>query len=103
MTTKIALVVPALAESGGVRSVAEFIQRTVKTRSDFELQLISLSMSASDTCSTSVLSPLSWGKEIQTTSGILNGVPFIHLGAELGEIETQRLKPREKLASLLTD
>jgi len=103
VTHRIALVVPELKHSGGVRSVAEFLRRVIRSRPDFDLKLISLTMSSRDPCSVLVTRPASWLKGVGTRIDDFNGERFTHVGAQMGEIEIQRQKPRRTLSRLLED
>lgn len=98
---RIGIVVPALEEAGGVKSVAQFILRAVRTRPDFEFKLISLSMSASDPSSVLLRRPSTWARGVEVRSGRFGGEEFFHVGAWMGEVEFCRLRPRAALSSLL--
>ena len=101
---RIALVVPALSETGGgVSHVANFLRRQIRTKTDFDLRIISLSMSSTDDCSLLLHRPRSWFGGVATRAGTFYGEPFAHVGALLGDIEFQRLRPRRALAALLAD
>lgn len=101
--SRIALVAPALAQSGGVGSVADFVRRTIRRRPDLDLTLISLSVSATDACSVLLRRPASWTRRPAASTGEFRGEPYTHVGAWLGDIELQRLKPRRELAALVRD
>lgn len=101
--SRIALVAPALAHSGGVGAVADFVRRTIRRRSDLELKLISLSVSATDPASVLLRRPASWSGRPRLTTGDFRGEPYTHVGAMLGDVEVQRLKPRRELAALVAD
>jgi glycosyltransferase involved in cell wall biosynthesis len=100
---RIAVIVPALEESGGVRSVAEFVLCAIRSRPDFEIKLISLSVSSTDAASVLLRKPASWLKGVQMREGQLHGEPFVHVGALAGEVELQRLRPRAELQRLVSD
>ena len=97
----IGLVVPSFEDTGGVPTVAEFILRAISRRPDFQARVISLATSASDDCSLLIARPSTWGRGVVTRSGHCHGHDFVHVGANLGEIEFQRLQPRAPLARLL--
>lgn len=99
----IALVVPSLAQAGGVPSVAEFVCRTIERSGAYDLQLISLAMSASDEVSIGLAAPASWLGGVRTERGNWRGRAFTRVGAFASELEFQRLKPRRALTSLLAD
>jgi len=100
---RIALVVPALAASAGVGSVASFLLKTIKRKPHYELKLISLAMSSADPCSVLLHRPATWIRGISVQEGIYQGEKFYHVGALGGEIETQRLKPRAALSAIIAD
>ena len=97
----IALVVPALADMGGVPTVALFIARAIARRPDLEVRFISLSMSSRDECSVMVSRPSTWAGGVKTRHGVFEGYSFSHVGAMFGELEPQRLSPRRALARAL--
>lgn len=95
------MVVPALADMGGVPTVALFIARAIARRPDLEVRFISLSMSSRDECSVMVSRPSTWAGGVKTRHGVFEGYSFSHVGAMFGELETQRLSPRRALARAL--
>lgn len=97
----IALVVPALADMGGVPTVALFIARAIARRPDFEVRFISLSMSSKDPCSVLVSRPSTWLGGVKIRRGTFEGFPYRHVGAMFGELELQRLSPRAALTRAL--
>jgi len=103
MTVRVALIVPALSEPGGVRAVAEFIVRTIRNKTDFDLKIVSLAMSSRDACSTLVRRPSSWFGGIKYSIGIFCGEKFTHVGARFGDTELMRYRPRRHLTALLAD
>jgi D-inositol-3-phosphate glycosyltransferase len=100
---RIALVVPALAEEGGVPSVARFIKEIIERSGEFKLKLISLATSAHDLNSVRIGSPMSWLRGVQTREGEWGGQPFVHVGANWSELEFQRFLPRARLTAELAD
>ncbi len=100
---RICLVVPALAMGGGVPSVARFIKDVVIRSGRFELSIVSLSMSSSDTSSTQLRWPLGWLYGAKQVAGTWEGLPFVHVGAEWGELEFQRYRPRRALREVIQD
>lgn len=98
---KLALVVPALEQGGGVPSVAEFICQTIERSSAYEYRLISLSTSARDKISVGLTQPASWLLGVRTDHGVWRGRPFTRIGAFASELEFQRYQPRPALAALL--
>lgn len=98
---RIAIIVPALAEIGGVPSVAAFLHDVLNRSARYEPSLISLATSSRDPASTSVLSPASWFKCPSITTGVWNGFEYLHVGCSLSEFEFQRYRPRTVLRDLL--
>lgn len=100
---KIALTVPSLAQGGGVPAVARFLKNAILRSGRYELQLVSLSMSSKDSASLNVSSPKTWRRGAVTENGIWDDLPFVHVGAEAGELEFQRYRRRKVLAEVLAD
>jgi D-inositol-3-phosphate glycosyltransferase len=100
---RIGVVVPALEQGGGVPSVAEFICQTIERSGAFDLQLVSLSQSASDELGVGLTRPASWFRGVRTTNERWRGRPFTRVGAFASELEFQRFQPRRALATLLAD
>jgi hypothetical protein len=100
---RIALVVPDLVCDGGLRSVAEFIRRTIRQRSAYDLKLISLAMSSADPSGVRLLKPSTIFAGARSVLQTYQGEAVIHVGALFSEIETQRLKPRRALTRALAD
>lgn len=94
----IALVVPSMANTGGVTAVAEFIMRTILDHGGYGLRAISLATAARDADSVLLTRPATWARGVTTSTGDFRGTRFTHVGARFAEIETQRLKPRAALA-----
>lgn len=100
---RIGLAVPSLEQGGGVPSVAEFICRTIERSGTFDLQLVSLSMSARDDISVGLSEPASWFRGVQKRNESWRGRPFSRVGAFASELEFQRYQPRKALAETLAD
>lgn len=99
----IALVVPSLAQGGGVPAVARFVKDAALRAGRFDLRLVSLSTSTNDLESVRLVSPSSWLRGVRATAGVWEGLPFTHVGAVGGELEFQRYRPRRMLAEVLAD
>lgn len=97
------LVVPSLAGGGGVLTVASFLKDTILATGKYDLKVLSLATSMSDNCSVSLLQPLSWRAGVRSLSGTWEGIPYIHIGSFLCELEFQRFKPRRCLSQHLGD
>ena len=99
--TIIGVVIPAFDDRGGVAAVAEFVLRAIARRPDFEPRIISLAMGAQDPVSLLLANPSTWVRGVTTSARRERGHDFIHVGARVGEVETQRLAPRPELTALL--
>lgn len=100
---RIAIVVPAFGDMGGVPIVALFVARVIAQRADLEVRFISLSMSARDPCSLLLHDPRTWAAGVRTRRAQFQGRDYVHVGARFGEIEFQRLSRRGALTALLAD
>lgn len=100
---RIAVVVPSILNTGGVASVAEFVIRTIRERTDHDLKVVSLAMAARDRDSVRLTNPLTWLGGAKTSVGDFRGTPFTHVGAIFPELEDRRYLPRARLAQLMSD
>lgn len=99
---RVALVVPALIEDGGVPTVAEFVTCVLEESNRFKVRLISLAVSSADNASIQILSPKSWVRGVRVRRGTWKGRPYTHVGSRLSELEFMRYVPRRALTELLT-
>jgi len=99
----IGLIVPSLAEGGGVPSVARFIKDAVLRSNRFDIKLISLSTSSKDFCNSSLMQPAKWKNLPTTSQSTWDDLPYIHVGAIAGELEFQRYLPRKILTEVIAD
>jgi D-inositol-3-phosphate glycosyltransferase len=99
----IAVVVPSLQDTGGVISVAAFLQRVIRLDSKFDARFFSLATSARDSSSILLGRPSTWVRGDNTARGNFNGDEFVHVGASLAEFEFRRYAPRRQLHRLLAD
>jgi glycosyltransferase involved in cell wall biosynthesis len=97
----IALVVPSFEDPGGVPAVAEFILRTIAKRPDLTVRVISLATSAQDPCSVLGLRPSTWLRGVRCSQARERGHDLVHVGAQFGDLEFQRLAPRPALTRAL--
>jgi D-inositol-3-phosphate glycosyltransferase len=97
----IALVVPALTELGGVPTVAKFILQTIQKSGRYDVLLISLSISASDSISVLIRKPWTWWRSADVRMLEFAGMPVHHVGSEWAELEWQRYRHRRVLTELL--
>jgi glycosyltransferase involved in cell wall biosynthesis len=103
MTTRIALVVPSLADGGGVPAVARFVKDTIIRSDQYQVQLVSLSTSFNDEVSWNLLRPRDWGRTPATSTRSWDGLPYHHVGAWVGELEFQRYRARKVLTEVLAN
>jgi len=99
----IALVVPALEEAGGVRSVARFVRDVVLACGRYEIKVISISMASDDPASVLVMKPSTWRRGCRTLSGDWEGLPFLHVGAVGGELEFRHYVGHRRLREALNE
>ncbi|MDD2800220.1 MAG: glycosyltransferase family 4 protein [Methylococcales bacterium] len=99
----IGLIVPSLAEGGGVASVANFVKDTVLRSGFYDLKVISLATSFKDPCNLGITQPASWLRGASISKGTWNNLPFIHVGAVAGELEFLRYFPRKILTETVAD
>ncbi|MEM9060199.1 MAG: glycosyltransferase family 4 protein [Pseudomonadota bacterium] len=93
----IAVVVPSILNCGGVASVAEFVIRAIRDRTDHDYRVISLAMAARDPSSLLITDPSTWMRGVTTHEGDFRGEAFTHVGAVAPEIEVRRFLPRARL------
>lgn len=93
----IGIVVPSLERGGGVPAVARFVTDAVLRSGKYQLKLVSLAVSARDPLNLSLSRPESWTRGVSVEQGNWEGIPFVRVGALLGELEFQRLRPRKAL------
>lgn len=98
---RIAIVVPALTDGGGVPAVARFLYRVIAESGRYQPELISLATSMLDQSSVRLLSPTSYMRGPRIIAGVWEEKPFLHAGAFLTEFEFQRYRPRRALTKLL--
>lgn len=103
MKRRLALVVPALAQGGGVPSVARFIHDVAVKSGRFEVQLVSLGMGSREACNRLLTVPSTWRRGPIAVEGSWDGLNFSHVGSNWAEIESQRFMPRKVLTHALKD
>lgn len=97
----IGLVVPNLAEGGGISSVAAFLARAIDRSREFRCRIVSLATSSRDKTSVRLRSPSTWTMGPQVVEFTWLGRKCYHVGAELVEFEFQRFRTRAALTSIL--
>ena len=98
---RVALVVPALAISGGVAGVARFIYQVLEASDRYEPSLVSVPLSSTDEASIRLTDPKTWAEGVQVREGTWEGHRYRHVGAVLSELEFQRYRPRPALTEIL--
>ena len=99
----ITLVVPGIAEGGGVSVVAQFLHRVITESGRYRAEVLSLATSSRDRESVRLSAPASWLGAVRTRRGSWDGLEFLHVGALGAELEFQRYRPRRILTRLLDD
>jgi glycosyltransferase involved in cell wall biosynthesis len=97
------VVVPGLTQGGGVPAVARFVKNAILRSGRYDLKLVSLPMSADDPESVRLSAPHSWLRGVIATTGMWEGLPFVHVGAVAGDFEFRRYRPRRALTQALAD
>lgn len=100
---KIAIVVPALIDSGGVPAVARFLYDTAVRSGHYDIVLVSLASSSTDDCSVRLFGPTTWVRGVTIRHDIWEGRRFVHVGAFAVEMEFQRYRRRKALVRILAD
>ena len=103
MKPTIALVVPGLANGGGVPTVADFLAKVIMDSSRYDLRIVSLSTGREELVNARVRSPRSWRTGPAVAQGFWNGRPYCHVGNWFGELEFQRYGRRRALTRALQD
>ena len=103
MKPRIGLVVPSIEQVGGVPAVARFVKDRILYSGRYDIRLISLPMSAQDESSVGLLRPTDWWRGVAANRGQWEGLPFVHVGAAIGELEFQRYRPRRVLTETIAD
>ena len=98
---RVAVVVPALATSGGVAGVARFVYQVLQEAAGYEPSLVSVPLSSDDPASVRLTDPGTWPRGVQVREGTWEGHPYRHVGAMLSELEFQRYRPRSVLTEIL--
>jgi glycosyltransferase involved in cell wall biosynthesis len=101
MASKLAIVVPALEQGGGVPGVADFLWRTAERSGAFEVTLVSLAQGARDPLSVRFTQPSSWSAGVGTERGEWEGRGFTRVGAFGSEVEFLRYQRRRALDQVL--
>jgi hypothetical protein len=90
----VAVVVPALRESGGVATVGRFIHRVLDESDAYDPAFISVPLSSRDPASLRLLDPGTWQRGAVIEEEMWEGYHVQHVGAVGAELEFQRYRPR---------
>ncbi len=99
----IALIVPSLEHGGGVPAAARFVKDVALGSRRYDIKVVSLATSAEDECSIRMFKPGSWFRGVTAMSGQWEGLPLVHVGAVISELEFQRFRPRRALAEAVAE
>jgi D-inositol-3-phosphate glycosyltransferase len=97
---KVAIVVPAIHDGGGVPTVVRYMWDILSDR--YDCRIISISTSKADAFSLRIADPATWLKGVQTGQSQWQGKPVTDVGAWATEIEFLRYCPRRVLTELLS-
>ena len=100
---RIALVVPGLSLGGGVPSVARFVKDAILRSGRYQVKLVSLAMDSADATHLLLRSPRHWLRGVTKSSGVWEGLPYVHVGAVFGDLEFQSYRSRKALAEAVSD
>lgn len=100
---QLGLVVPSLANSGGVSTLARFLCELIDGCDWLDYRLFSLPTSSRDPASVRVAAPTTWlrGPVVEKASWL--GRTFEHVGSVMAELEFQRYRPRPALTQRLRE
>jgi glycosyltransferase involved in cell wall biosynthesis len=98
---RIAIVVPDLAASGGVGTVAHFLWDVVAQSDRYAGDVFSVALGSRDRASVRLRAPQTWLRGVQVRSETTDGVSYDHVGAVASEIEYFRYQPRSVLTERL--
>lgn len=100
---QIGMVVPSLANSGGVSAVARFLCEVIDDCDWLDYRLVSLPSSSRDRASVRMASPTTWLRGPVVEEATWLGRTFEHVGAVMAELEFQRYRPRPILTQRLRE
>lgn len=99
----VALVTQDLSSDGGVKTVVAFLRDVIRYSGRYDVKIISLAASSSDSNSPRLFSPRSWFNGVTVTQHDWAPDGYFHVGANCAEFEFQRYKSRPGLSKLLAD
>lgn len=101
---RLALVVPALIDGGGVQTVARFVKDIALGSGNITLKIISLSTSSNDPLNSGWLDLFRLNFDTSSIdTGIWDGLSYTHVGANFGKVEFRRYQNRKHLRDLIQD
>lgn len=101
MKKRIALVTHSLDHRGGVATMTAFLYRVLEQSGRYAPGIVSLATSASDDCSLRLLTPGTWLRGPRSERREWHGLPYLHVGANLAELEPWRYRPRRVLTEVM--
>ena len=101
MKKRVALITHEISGAGGLPTMIAFLHRLLTESGRYEVELISLATSASDSASLQLKSPATWIREPRIERVPWRDLTFTHAGVWGSELEFQRYRPRRKLTELL--
>lgn len=99
--TTIGVIVPDLAESGGVQTIVEMLIRQIENNPSYDYKIISLATSSVDSCSTKFTKPKTWLKDVASREILWRNRKVLHIGCKFTEFEFMRYQPRSLLTKEL--
>jgi len=86
-----------------VPAAARFVKDVALYSGRYDIKVISLATAAEDEGSIRIFKPGSWLRGVTAMSGQWEGLPLVHIGAVISELEFQRFRPRGILAEAVAE
>ena len=99
----IALIVPEIEHGGGVPAVARFIKDVALHSGRYDIRIVSLATAADDESGVSISRPSTWLGGVRSRRAQWEGLPLVHVGAMIGELEFQRFRPRSLVSKAVAE
>ncbi len=100
---RIAIVTHALDLGGGAATMAEFVHRVLRDSARYDVGVISLAQSSSDSASVLLKNPGAWGRSPAIEQKSWRGIAHAHVGVRWPEYEPRRYQARPVLTALLRE
>ncbi len=84
-------------------AAARFVKDVALYSGRYDIKVISLATAAEDEGSIRIFKPGSWLRGVTAMSGQWEGLPLVHIGAVISELEFQRFRPRGILAEAVAE